>query len=50
MYDAALANWCRVETEAHADGARDRIEVLWLNAKAIAAKRAADAQLCWLPS
>lgn len=31
LYDATLADWRRVETAAHADGARPRIEVLWLN-------------------
>jgi DNA adenine methylase len=30
-YDDALAGWDRVQIEAHADGARDRTEVLWLN-------------------
>lgn len=30
-YDAALADWLRVECEAHADGALDRTEVLWIN-------------------
>jgi len=33
-YDTALEGWHRVETHAHADGALDRVEVLWLNAKA----------------
>ncbi len=37
MYDAALATWRRIEIEAHADGARDRIEVLWINPQACAA-------------
>lgn len=31
LYDDALACWTRVEREAHADGARKRIEVLWMN-------------------
>ena len=33
-YDAALGDWRRIEIEAHADGARDRVEVLWINPKA----------------
>lgn len=37
LYDAALAGWHRVERKAHADGARARIEVLWIN-KAAAAR------------
>lgn len=32
LYDRELyADWWRVERTAHADGARDRVEVLWLN-------------------
>lgn len=32
LYDQELyADWHRVERAAHADGARDRIEVLWMN-------------------
>lgn len=31
LYDERLPGWRRVETEAHADGARKRTEVLWLN-------------------
>jgi len=31
MYDAALSGWHRVERKAFADGARPRIEVLWIN-------------------
>lgn len=35
LYDQELfADWQREEIPAHADGARDRIEVLWLNATA----------------
>ncbi|QQN73931.1 DNA adenine methylase [Croceicoccus sp. YJ47] len=30
-YDAALSDWTRVERNALADGARARVEVLWLN-------------------
>lgn len=31
MYDRALAGWDRIERAALADGARERIEVLWTN-------------------
>lgn len=34
MYDAALTGWHREQVAAHADGARDRTEVLWLNPRA----------------
>lgn len=30
-YDEALVGWERIEVNAHADGALDRVEVLWLN-------------------
>lgn len=33
-YDAAIPHWHREQIDAHADGARDRIEVLWMNSKA----------------
>ena len=33
-YDATLAGWTRVERAAHADGARARTEVLWINPRA----------------
>jgi DNA adenine methylase len=36
FYDDALAAWTRVERAALADGARPRIEVLWLNPRASA--------------
>lgn len=42
MYDGALKDWRRVETAAHADGARPRTEVLWINpacAKALDSER-----------
>lgn len=31
LYDDALTGWRRVTTKAHADGARERTEVLWIN-------------------
>ncbi|WP_244441327.1 MULTISPECIES: DNA adenine methylase [Methylosinus] len=31
LYDHSLAGWSRVERRAFADGARERVEVLWLN-------------------
>lgn len=37
LYDANLPGWRRVETEAHADGARPRTEALWLNPRTFAA-------------
>jgi DNA adenine methylase len=43
-YDAALATWRRIEIDAHADGARDRIEVLWINPQACAALDRATSQ------
>ena len=36
-YDAALPDWRRAEMDTHADGARDRTEVLWLNPACAAA-------------
>lgn len=33
-YDSALSGWDRVQRAAHADGARDRTEVLWINPRA----------------
>lgn len=39
MYDTALPGWQRVQTHAHADGARARTEVLWLNPAAMALPR-----------
>jgi DNA adenine methylase len=33
-YDAALPGWRRVERKALADGARERVEVLWINPSA----------------
>ena len=37
LYERALVTWRRLEISAHADGARDRTEVLWLNPAAVAA-------------
>lgn len=37
LYDEALPDWRRVERPALADGARPRVEVLWLNPAAAAA-------------
>lgn len=34
LYDLALADWRRIEKATHADGARPRTEVLWLNPRA----------------
>ncbi len=31
LYDELYGDWQRVERQAHADGARDRVEVLWLS-------------------
>lgn len=31
LYDHALPNWTRVQRDALADGARKRVEVLWIN-------------------
>ena len=36
LYNDALGGWHRVEKEARADGAKKRVEVLWLNHKASA--------------
>ncbi|WP_438278097.1 DNA adenine methylase [Nitrobacter sp.] len=37
LYDDALPDWRRIETRALADGARERIEVLWINPACAAA-------------
>jgi DNA adenine methylase len=37
LYDEALPGWLRVEKSAFADGALERVEVLWLNRAAAAA-------------
>lgn len=44
-YEAALVGWRRVEIDALADGALDRVEVLWLNPRAVAAKSTAQGVL-----
>lgn len=41
-YETSLAGWHRIERAAHADGARDRMEVLWINRAAW--QRIADRQ------
>lgn len=45
LYDEALTGWRRVETEALADGARKRTEVLWLNPACVTALDAAQVPL-----
>jgi DNA adenine methylase len=37
LYDRLYSGWVRIDRHAHADGARDRIECLWLNPAANAA-------------
>lgn len=37
LYDIALRDWRRIEFKAYADGARPRVEVLWINNAACAA-------------
>lgn len=44
LYDEALRDWLRVETQAYADGARPRLEVLWINPQACAALERATPQ------
>lgn len=39
LYSRLYADWYRVKKSTHADGARDRIEVLWLNPACAAAQR-----------
>ncbi len=41
MYDEALPDWRRIEREALADGARKRVEVVWLNPACVRALDAA---------
>lgn len=44
LYETSLADWRRVETQALADGARPRTEVLWLNPACSAALDAREPQ------
>lgn len=44
LYDDALSDWRRIERDAHADGARDRTEVIWINPQACHAIDGARAQ------
>lgn len=39
LYDRLYAGWHHISRAAHADGARDRVEVLWLNPACAAAQR-----------
>lgn len=48
LYDEALTNWTRVEREALADGARPRVEVIWINPSASSRLDAERAQLSLL--
>lgn len=48
LYESAFAGWQKVEREAFADGARPRIEVLWLNKQASDALKANESQLSLL--
>jgi DNA adenine methylase len=50
LYDTHLQQWRRVETLAHADGARERTEVLWINPQACAALANENVQLSLLPA
>lgn len=38
LYEELYGKWQRIDRAAHADGARDRIECLWLNEAASAGK------------
>lgn len=42
LYDETLRGWLRIERASRADGARKRCEVLWLNARAAAARPSPD--------
>jgi len=45
IYDARLTGWTRIERDTHADGARPRTEVLWLNPAAMAGRKPAGGLL-----
>lgn len=47
-YDLALQDWKRVERKALADGARERVEVLWINPAASKALSEQRAQMDWI--
>ncbi len=42
LYDQALHDWRRIEFETFADGARPRVEVVWINSAACVAQEKAD--------
>lgn len=44
LYDELFGDWQQVRCSAHADGARDRTEVLWLNPACVDALEASQAQ------
>jgi DNA adenine methylase len=44
LYEDALTGWRRLTIETHADGARPRTEIIWLNPACVAALDAADPQ------
>ncbi len=44
LYDEALSDWRRIETVAMADGARERVEVMWLNPACVVALDARQGQ------
>lgn len=45
QYDRTLPGWRRLEIDTHADGARPRTEVLWINPQACSAAARSSAQL-----
>lgn len=47
LYDDVLAGWRRVEKETFADGARRRLEILWLNPQVVARHEAPPLQFEW---
>lgn len=46
LYDELYADWCSVDLETHADGARDRVERMWFNPACEAARRRERLQSC----